>query len=146
MYYGFMFLYSPRDNLHSVLVIGYNSIQRPVLVVFLSLYKYYYLHCSLLPRTLPPQRHALNLAPHPPWVFPGSTKHVPRREPSQLSFISIYGNLPITGGGGSLFVFIKYSSGTKCGRKDVTAGFLFFFGFSGVKYGRTGAKAASISF
>ena len=58
-------------------------------------------------------------------------------EPSQLSFRSIYGNLQITGGGGSLLVFIKCSSGTKCGRKDVPMGFLVFFGFSGFKYWRT---------
>ena len=72
-------------------------------------------------------------------------KCVDQTGPSQLSFISINGKLPTTGGGGSLSVFIKCSSGTKCGRKDVPEGFPFFLGFSGVKYGRTEAKAVSIS-
>ena len=76
MYSGFMFRYSPLDNLPPVLAIGYNYIQRPVLVVFLSLYNYYYLlhpvlpHCSLAPR------HVLFLPPRLPWVFPGPTELV----------------------------------------------------------------------
>ena len=73
MYSGLMFLYSPRDNVPSVLAIGYNSIQRPVLVVFLSVYNYYYLlHPVLSCSSLAPC-HVLYLAPRLPWVFPKPT-------------------------------------------------------------------------
>ena len=41
MYRGVVLLYSPRDNLPSVLSFGYNSIQRPVIVVSISLHCFY---------------------------------------------------------------------------------------------------------
>ena len=41
MYRGVVLLYSPRDNLPSVLAFGYNSIQRPVIVVSISIYCFY---------------------------------------------------------------------------------------------------------
>ena len=38
MYRGVVLLHSPHDNLHSFPAFGYNSIQRPVIVVSTSIY------------------------------------------------------------------------------------------------------------
>ena len=55
MYRRVVLLYSPRDNLHSVLAFGYNSIQRPVIVVSTSIYCFYSsVHvCSPDPPSIP---------------------------------------------------------------------------------------------
>ena len=55
MYRGVVLLYSPRDNLHSVLAFGFNSIQRPVIVVSTSIYCHYFtaLVCFPDPPSLP---------------------------------------------------------------------------------------------
>ena len=55
MYRGVVLLYSPRDNLPSVLAVGYNSIQRPVIVVSISIYYFYttFLECFLDLPSLP---------------------------------------------------------------------------------------------
>ena len=74
---GFMFLYSPCDNLPSVLTIDYNSIQQPVLVVFLSLYNYYYLLYLVLPHSSLVPHYTLNLAPCLSGVLPVPSEPVP---------------------------------------------------------------------
>ena len=55
MYRGVMLLYSLRDNLHSVPAVGYNSIQRPVILVSTSIYCFYLttLVCFPDPPSLP---------------------------------------------------------------------------------------------
>ena len=47
MYRGVVLLHSPHDNLPSVLAFGYNSIQRPVIVVSISINCFYstFLEC-----------------------------------------------------------------------------------------------------
>ena len=71
MYRGVVLLHSPRDNLHSVPAFGYNSIQRPVIVVSISIYCFYttFLECFLDQPSLP-----CDILPRPLW----SAKYNPR--------------------------------------------------------------------
>ena len=63
IYRGVVLLYSPRDNLHSVPAFGYNSTQRPVIVVSTSIYCFYLTAfvCFTDPPSLPCDMKCRNL-------------------------------------------------------------------------------------